>query len=53
MVVTAVLDLADGRAAPFGEAHHVLDISGLLLLWLLAGAPRPHGRRGRLRARLA
>jgi predicted anti-sigma-YlaC factor YlaD len=52
MVVTAVLDLADGRVAPLGEAHHVLDVAGLLLLWLLAGAPRPYGRRPRVRARL-
>jgi predicted anti-sigma-YlaC factor YlaD len=53
MVVTATLDLADGRAAPLGEAHHVLDVTGLVLLWLLAGAPRPGGRRGRLGTRLA
>jgi predicted anti-sigma-YlaC factor YlaD len=51
MVVTAVLDLADGRVAPLGEAHHVLDVAGLLLLWLLSGAPRPHGLRSRVRAR--
>jgi predicted anti-sigma-YlaC factor YlaD len=53
MVVTATLDLADGRAAPLGEAHHVLDVTGLVLLWILAGAPRPGGRRGRLGTRLA
>jgi predicted anti-sigma-YlaC factor YlaD len=53
MVVTAVLDMADGRAAALGEAHHVLDVAGLLLLWLLAGAPRPRGRRSRVRPRLA
>ena len=52
MVVTAALDLADGRAAALGEAHHVLDVAGLLLLWLLSGAPRPFGRRSRVRARL-
>jgi predicted anti-sigma-YlaC factor YlaD len=46
MVVTAALDLAGGRVAALGEAHHVLDVAGLLLLWLLAGAPRP-GRRTR------
>jgi predicted anti-sigma-YlaC factor YlaD len=40
MVVTAALDLAGGRAGALGEAHHVLDLAGLVLLWVLAGAPR-------------
>jgi predicted anti-sigma-YlaC factor YlaD len=53
MVVTAALDVADGRTAVLGEAHHVLDVTGLILLWLLAGAPRPRGRRVRMGARLA
>jgi predicted anti-sigma-YlaC factor YlaD len=52
MVVAAAFDLADGRTAVLGEAHHVLDVAGLLLLWLLAGAPRPRGRRLRMGARL-
>lgn len=56
---TAVIDVSVGRAPAAGEAHHVLDIVGLALLWLLAGAPRPWGRRtsgpvghGRLRVRV-
>jgi predicted anti-sigma-YlaC factor YlaD len=53
MVVTAALDLTDGRVGALGEAHHVLDVAGLLLLWLLSGAPRPSGWRGRLRPHLA
>jgi predicted anti-sigma-YlaC factor YlaD len=53
MVVTAVLDLTDGRVGALGEAHHVLDVAGLLLLWLLSGAPRPTGPRGRLRPNVA
>lgn len=46
MSVTSALDIAQGRAAAMGEAHHVLDVAGLVLLWALAGAPRPWGRRG-------
>jgi predicted anti-sigma-YlaC factor YlaD len=53
MVFTAVLDLADGRVAAAGEAHHLLDVAGLVLLWVLSGAPRPHRRRSPVRARLA
>lgn len=33
---TAVLDVVDGRASTLGEAHHVLDVAGLALLWLVA-----------------
>lgn len=53
MVVTAVLDLTHGRVGAIGEARHVLDVAGLVLLWLLSGAPRPSARRGRLRPNLA
>lgn len=47
LLVTGVLDMASGRAAAAGEAHHVLDLAGLVLLWLLAGSPLPavHRRR--------
>ena len=38
MVVTSALDIVDGRALMFGEAHHVLDIVGLVMIWLLAHA---------------
>ena len=36
MVGTALLDVASGRAALTGEAHHVLDLAGLAMVWLLA-----------------
>lgn len=43
-LVTAVLDVADGRAGAFGESHHVLELLALGLLWKLAGSPRPGSR---------
>jgi predicted anti-sigma-YlaC factor YlaD len=36
MAGTAVLDMVDGRASTFGEAHHLLDVAGVALLWLVA-----------------
>ena len=36
MAGTAVVDVARGTATGFGEAHHVLDLAGLVLLWLVA-----------------
>jgi predicted anti-sigma-YlaC factor YlaD len=44
MVVTAVADIVDGRAHALGEGTHVLELAGVALLWLLAGAPRPSPR---------
>ena len=44
MVVTAVLDMARGEAPALGEAHHLLDLAGLALLWSLAHPPKPAGR---------
>jgi predicted anti-sigma-YlaC factor YlaD len=41
---TAVLDVARDQAPLSGEAHHVLDLAGLALLWALAHPPRPAGR---------
>lgn len=44
MLVGAVADVAGGRAPMAGEAHHVLEVLGLLFLWLVArvpGASRP------------
>ncbi len=35
LMLTAALDVADGRVPIVGEAHHVLDVAGLALLWLL------------------
>jgi predicted anti-sigma-YlaC factor YlaD len=47
---TAVLDVVRGTASGFGEAHHALDLAGLVLLWWVAredrGAALP--RRGGL-----
>jgi predicted anti-sigma-YlaC factor YlaD len=44
MAGTAAVDLARGTATSMGEAHHVLDLAGLLLLWLVARDERTHGR---------
>src|SRR4051812_9357821 len=41
MVVTAVLDSADGEVHALGEVHHVLEVAGLVLVWTLAGRPWP------------
>jgi predicted anti-sigma-YlaC factor YlaD len=40
----AVLDLVDGSTGAAGEAHHVLDLAGVALIWLVAReATRPAG----------
>lgn len=39
MVLAAGIDLAQGRAVAFTEAHHLIDLAGVGLLWLLH--PRP------------
>jgi hypothetical protein len=36
MLGTALLDVIDGRAGIGSEAHHVLDLAGLALVWILA-----------------
>jgi predicted anti-sigma-YlaC factor YlaD len=36
MLGTALLDLVDGRADIGSESHHVLDLAGLAMVWLLA-----------------
>lgn len=41
MVGTASADLVDGSATAGGEAHHLLDLAGVLLLWLVARGGRP------------
>ena len=41
LTITSVLDVVEGNANALGEAHHVLDVAGLVLLWALAGMPRP------------
>ena len=50
MLLTAILDVTDGRAGAVAESHHALEVAALVLLWLLAGAPRPGGRRQPLKA---
>jgi len=39
---TAVLDVIDGSASTLGESHHVLDLAGVALLWLVAREHRTH-----------
>ncbi|MFL6205259.1 MAG: zf-HC2 domain-containing protein [Acidimicrobiales bacterium] len=51
MAGTAVVDVVRGTASGVGEAHHVLDLAGLLLLWLVAREERsPASRHGRVAA---
>lgn len=45
MAGTAILDVADGTASTFGEAHHLLDLAGVALLWLVARARAVPGSR--------
>lgn len=41
LVGTAVLGVVDGSASTLGEAHHLLDLAGVALLWLVARDTRP------------
>ena len=41
MALTALLDVARDEAPFAGEAHHLLDLAGLGLLWALTHPPRP------------
>lgn len=41
MFVSAVVDVAHGRTTSLSEAHHILEIAGLVLVWTLAGRPVP------------
>ena len=43
---TALLDLVDGRASTGGEAHHLLDLAGVGLLWIVARGSGIPSRRG-------
>jgi len=45
LVITAAVDLADGRIPLAGEALHVPEVLSVLLVWLLASP----GRRPRIR----
>jgi predicted anti-sigma-YlaC factor YlaD len=47
MFLTAILDVVGDDAPALGEAHHLLDLAGLGLLWALSRPPRrPAGRAG-------
>ena len=55
LAITAVIDIADGRTPMIAELHHLPELVGLVLVWLLArpaALPAPAQRRGlpRLRA---
>ena len=41
MLVSAVVDVTNGRTTSISEAHHVLEVAGLVLVWMLAGRPVP------------
>ena len=41
MFVSSVVDVTQGRTTSLSEAHHVLEIAGLGLVWMLAGRPVP------------
>lgn len=41
MLLSAVIDVASNRATTIGEAHHVLEMAGPVLVWMLAGRPLP------------
>jgi predicted anti-sigma-YlaC factor YlaD len=41
MLVSATIDVIHGRVTSIGEAHHVLEFTGLVLVWMLAGRPAP------------
>ena len=55
LAITAIIDISDGRTPMVAELHHLPELVGLLLVWLLArpaSLPAPAQRRGlpRLRA---
>jgi len=51
LLVTSLVDVANGRVDALGEAHHVLDLGAVVLLWALAAWPLPRlGGRARVRA---
>jgi predicted anti-sigma-YlaC factor YlaD len=39
MAVTGIFDAARGATPIVGEAHHVLELAGFALVWMLAGLP--------------
>lgn len=53
MVGTALLDLADGHTRSINEAHHLLDLAGVALLWVVAREARGTAPRSTSRSSLA
>jgi predicted anti-sigma-YlaC factor YlaD len=49
MLVTALIDASDGTTPLIGEAYHLLELTGLGLVWALAGFPLPRIDRRSLR----
>lgn len=49
LLITTGVDVLRGHAAPAHEATHILDVAGLVVLWLLAHRPNPTPRSPRLR----
>jgi predicted anti-sigma-YlaC factor YlaD len=47
VVATASLDLTDGSTSSGLEAHHLIDLVGFVLLWIVAGRPLPRRRPAR------
>ncbi|HEV8296890.1 MAG TPA: zf-HC2 domain-containing protein [Acidimicrobiales bacterium] len=45
LLASTILDLADGSTTAPLEAHHLIDLVGFALLWLVAGSPRPRWAR--------
>jgi predicted anti-sigma-YlaC factor YlaD len=48
MAGSSVLDVADGRASALGECKHLLDLGGVVFLWIVAREARPTRHRGPL-----
>ena len=45
---TAVLDVVRGTATSLGEVHHLLDLAGVAVLWLVAHEAQGLPSRGRV-----
>ena len=47
VLTTATFDLTDGSTSSGLEAHHLIDLVGFALLWVVAGRPLPRRRAAR------
>ncbi len=45
LIGSSLLDVASGNTAALGEVQHVLDVVGLVVVWLLRPAPEPRALR--------